>query len=127
MGIVPLAVAVTDLKFYLPVHITSFDGMSSPATGTHLKINGLLRANSYNTIILQVDSFNNITTVDTTIKTNSELKAGFRALKIVEADDCLKNYDSNHKLSFVENRKSTETPKSKIPLKVSIFFYLYYI
>lgn len=74
--------AITDGIFRLPVNITNFDvGKPIIEIGRNILIKGKVRTNDHGTLILQVQSSNDISIHSEQMLSTPELKRGFKAVK----------------------------------------------
>lgn len=106
--------AITDLTFRLPVNVTSFDGVSSPCRGALIEVNGFMRVNNFQTIILQVDSMNDIKEVNDEIKTTIDMRKGVFALipKENQTPETRRNPLSEDEQQSVEIKKQRKNPSN---------------
>lgn len=73
--------AITDLHYRLPVNVTTFSENGNPGKGSYVRVNGEVRESKLGTILLQVESMDQIKILDDEAKTDAEMKLGFRPIK----------------------------------------------
>lgn len=70
--------AITDGRFHLNVNVTNFNLNPNPALGAHVRIQGEIRRNRFETLVLQVLNMADISVIDNEIMTPAALRGGYR-------------------------------------------------
>ncbi|XP_015115554.1 uncharacterized protein LOC107040123 [Diachasma alloeum] len=65
-------------RFRISVYVTSFEVNTSPPLGSHVTVNGVIRRNGNQAVVLQVANMDQITLVDDTVLTEDQMRAGYR-------------------------------------------------
>ncbi|XP_043474023.1 uncharacterized protein LOC122506094 [Leptopilina heterotoma] len=110
--------AITDSYYRLPIHVPTFDTDEPIPAGASVKVQGRLRSNDFNTIILQVPNRENIKVINVKGLSLYAIRFGYHKILLKEKDNI--SINNNNKPEAIPpplatcNGESSKTGEKKL-------------